>query len=147
MTTIENAAYTTTIGERLQQIRYALGFSIFDFSKALQVLPETIDSWEENEEMPTDEVLAAIAGKYKLDVGVLKYPNAYPLENIIPPNNIVEIIIDQIDDLNKAKVYQAETIDPKTGLAIDRRIDLLQLLKASLITPGAIGVDEADKRK
>lgn len=147
MTSIENAAYTTTIGERLQQIRYALGFSIFDFSEALQVMPETIDSWEGNEVMPNDEVLAAIAEKYKLDIEVLKYPNAYPLENIMPPNNFVEIIIDQIDDLNKAKVYQAETIDPKTALAIDRRIDLLQLLKASLITPGAIGVDEADKRK
>lgn len=136
MTSIENAAYTTTIGERLRQIRYALGFSIFDFSEALQVMPETIDSWEENEVMPNDEVLAAIAGKYKFDVAVLKYPNAYPLENIIPPNNFVEIIIDQIDDLNKAKVYQGETIDPKIALAIDRRIDLLQLLKTSLVTPG-----------
>lgn len=142
MTTIENAAYTTTIGERLQQIRYALGFSIFDFSKALQVLPETIDSWEENEVMPTDEVFAAIAEKYTLDVAVLKDPNAYPLENIMPPNHDVEIIIDQIDDLHKAKAQQGETIDPKTALAIDRRIDLLQLLKASLVTPGTIGVDE-----
>lgn len=136
MTSIENAAYTTTIAERLQQIRYALGFSIFDFSEALQVMPETIGSWEENDVMPNDEVLAAIAGKYKFDVAVLKYPNTYPLENIMPPNNFVEIIIDQIDDLNKAKVYQGETIDPKTALAIDRRIDLLQLLKASLVTPG-----------
>lgn len=142
MTSIENVAYTTTIGERLRQIRYALGFSIFDFSEALQVIPETIDSWEDNEVMPTDEELAAIAEKYLLDIEVLKYPNAYPLESIMPPNNFVEIVIDQIDDLNKAKVYQGETIDPKTALAIDRRIDLLQLLKASLVTPGAIGVDE-----
>ena len=125
-----------------KQIRYALGFSIFDFSKALQVLPETIDSWEENEVMPTDEVFAAIAEKYTLDVAVLKDPNAYPLENIMPPNHDVEIIIDQIDDLHKAKAQQGETIDPKTALANDRRIDLLQLLKASLVTPGTIGVDE-----
>src|SRR5699024_8312770 len=117
MTSIENAAYTTTIGERLQQIRYALGFSIFDFSEALQVMPETIGSWEENEVIPNDEVLAAIAGKYKLDVAVLKDPNAYPLENIMPPNHDVEIIIDQIDDLHKAKAHQGEMIDPKTALA------------------------------
>src|SRR5699024_3651026 len=101
-------------------------------------------SWEGNEVMPNDEVLAAIAEKYKLDIEVLKYPNAYPLENIMPPNHDVEIIIDQIDDLHKAKAQQGETIDPKTALAIDRRIDLLQLLKASLITPGAISVDEED---
>lgn len=144
MTSLENAAYTTTIGERLQQIRYALGFSIFDFSEELQVMPETIGAWEDNKVMPTDEALATIAGKYLLDIEVLKYPNTYPLDSIMPPNHFVEIIIDQIDDLNKVKAHQEETMDSKIALAIDRRIDLLQLLKASLVTPGAISVDEAD---
>lgn len=141
MTSIENPPDTTTIGEHLKQIRYALGFSIFDFSKALQVMPETIDSREENEVMPNDEVFAAIAEKYSLDIAVLKDPNAYPLDSIMPPNHDVEIIIDQIDDLHKVKAQQGETIDPKVAGAIDRRIAFLQEMKSSLVNPSAISVD------